>query len=421
MASRAHLKLPNINVNALPEEIKITDEEYKIMTEKYAEEGTKRALALPNRGPITFDKDGKLSQHILDAYYKYGFYVFTNVLSPQEVKEMQEEFEAVLDNAPVDRKATVDQYGKEIKAGRKMYNLVKPLSDHTGKTPFAVFNFKGGETIGRHPMRMVEPIVTSSKAGKKWTVNNIQRPLSHMKTALRCYGHPKMLKVAEAINGPDFTPFTDTFFYKEAGVGSSTAWHQDPSNAWDEDWKNHERSGFDVGGHCGFSFHVSLYNCDANNTLWFLPGTQFNGRMLDIENLASGTGELPDRLPNAVPVICGPGDAYIQNRLTLHCAFPNIGKQQRASLQFGFNRKASVKGIRTHGYGYNEWDTYDETYIKNRQRQILWAINARKQHFPNEKPYEYAPFKGEEDKYEWNEKIRQQLIDEGYWNHTIVI
>ena len=80
-----------------------------------------------------------------------------------------------------------------------------------------------------------------------------------------------------------------------------------------------------------------------------------------------------------------------------------------------------VKGIRTHGYGYNEWDTYDETYIKNRQRQILWAINARKQHFPNEKPYEYAPFKGEEDKYVWNEKIRQQLIDEGYWNHTIVI
>ena len=116
----------------------------------------------------------------------------------------------------------------------------------------------------------------------------------------------KMLKVAEAINGPDFTPFTDTFFYKEAGVGSSTAWHQDPSNAWDEDWKNHERSGFDVGGHCGFSFHVSLYNCDANNTLWFLPGTQFNGRMLDIEKLASGTGELPDRVPNAVPVICGP-------------------------------------------------------------------------------------------------------------------
>ena len=77
--------------------------------------------------------------------------------------------------------------------------------------------------------------------------------------------------------------------------------------------------------------------------------------------------------------------------------------------------------ISIFGQEYSVKAPADETYIKNRQRQILWAINARKQHFPNEKPYEYAPFKGEEDKYEWNEKIRQQLIDEGYWNHTIVI
>ena len=46
-------------------------------------EGQKRALALPNRGPLKFDKDGNIHSDILDAYSKFGFYIFENVISEE--------------------------------------------------------------------------------------------------------------------------------------------------------------------------------------------------------------------------------------------------------------------------------------------------------------------------------------------------
>ena len=46
---------------------------------EYLLAGQAEALALDNRGPIEFDASGKLAQHILEAYSKYGFYVFTGI------------------------------------------------------------------------------------------------------------------------------------------------------------------------------------------------------------------------------------------------------------------------------------------------------------------------------------------------------
>ena len=42
----------------------------------YMNDGLEAALALPNRGPIKFNDDGSLDQSILEAYSKYGFYIF---------------------------------------------------------------------------------------------------------------------------------------------------------------------------------------------------------------------------------------------------------------------------------------------------------------------------------------------------------
>ena len=42
----------------------------------YLNRGLQRALELDNRGPIGFDADGKLHKDILEAYSRYGFYVF---------------------------------------------------------------------------------------------------------------------------------------------------------------------------------------------------------------------------------------------------------------------------------------------------------------------------------------------------------
>ena len=48
--------------------------------EEYLLDGEKRALELGNRGPINFNSDGSLSQDIRDAYSKFGFYIFENVI-----------------------------------------------------------------------------------------------------------------------------------------------------------------------------------------------------------------------------------------------------------------------------------------------------------------------------------------------------
>ena len=52
-------------------------------------------------------------------------------------------------------------------------------------------------------------------------------------TCLRVYGHPQLLRIAEAINGEDFTPFNEALFIKEPGIGAAVSWHQDGTTRWD--------------------------------------------------------------------------------------------------------------------------------------------------------------------------------------------
>ena len=47
--------------------------------QNYLKAGEKRALELDNRGPIKFEKNGKLSTDIRNSYAKYGFYIFEKV------------------------------------------------------------------------------------------------------------------------------------------------------------------------------------------------------------------------------------------------------------------------------------------------------------------------------------------------------
>ena len=48
---------------------------------EYVREGEKAAMALPNRGPMRFDRKGNVASEILEGYAKYGFYVLENFLS----------------------------------------------------------------------------------------------------------------------------------------------------------------------------------------------------------------------------------------------------------------------------------------------------------------------------------------------------
>ena len=84
---------------------------------------------------------------------------------------------------------------------------------------------------------------------------------------MRTYAHPGLLKLAEAINGSDFTPFHEGLFIKYAGLGAAVSWHQDGDTHWDS-------PDFDENSH-GFNFMGQVYGSTAVNGVWVVPQTPF--------------------------------------------------------------------------------------------------------------------------------------------------
>jgi len=223
--------------------------------------------------------------------------------------------------------------------------------------------------------------------------------LQFSEAALRVYGHPALLAVAAAINGPDFTPFNEALWIKEPGKGASVAWHQDGTTHWDSpDW--------DQGIH-GFNFMGQLYGCTAANGVWVVPGSHKQGR-IDIAGLAADAGT--ERLPGAVPIICAPGDVAMTNRQALHGSFANNSNDWRVTINFGFHRRTSVLGVKAGGI-HNAVATYDADRIRERARLIGYAIDARRQRFPHEAPFVYQPHAMEGLSYGWDNKAKAEIKD----------
>jgi hypothetical protein len=80
--------------------------------DEYYRDGRARALALGNRGAMRFDDNGRLAEDILDAYREHGFYVFTDVVSQQEIAELTRELDEIIDNAPIAQDNPVDKQGQ---------------------------------------------------------------------------------------------------------------------------------------------------------------------------------------------------------------------------------------------------------------------------------------------------------------------
>ena len=219
-----------------------------------------------------------------------------------------------------------------------------------------------------------------------------------MDSCLRLYGHPQLLSVAEHINGPDFTPFTESIIVKPPGLGASVAWHQDGTKQWDKpDW--------DQGTH-GFNFMAQLYGSTAANGVWILPGSHKQGR-LDIKGMVEANNG-SDRLPGAVPMVCDPGDVVMANRQALHASFPNTSPDWRVTVNFGFHRRSSVLNLETT-YGEDPV-VYDEERIFERSRLIAVGVDARQRHFPHESRYVYQSMVGMEDANQWNEATRENIV-----------
>ena len=365
--------------------------------EAYRDAALERAAALGNRGPMRFDEDGRLEQDILDAYRRTGFYVFTGVLSQQEVDDLRAEFDAVLDNAPVDADGKLDKHGSPVEF-RGYYTL---STDDDGYRD-------GDEDTASEPKRAV--------------VGLVSHPLMMMDSALRTYGHPKILRMVASVNGADFVPFHESIFHKGAGEGPPTRWHQDGRTHWTDDGTALEQPDGSGKTH-GFNFSVSWSNCTPENCLWVVPGSHRQWR------LANG-GSFPpitERLADAVPATLAPGDCVMVNRSSLHGSYPNRSPERRITMVMGFHKRDSAIGTETtnvHAFkkpGTQKRVKYSTDYVLRRARMIPLAIDARRQRFPDEEPFPYAgSYTGDA---AWSDKTRAEIAREGeeYWQQDITL
>ena len=356
----------------------------------YLTAGAARAAAFGNRGPIRFTKDGRLQPEIDEAYRRYGFYVFEDVLATDEVRQLDTELAQLLARVPAPPDSTVDSKRRPASGqARAMpaFAFGKPLSDPYGGTD---------KNHGRHPAKMSEPEPAEDAPAQ--TLYFIYGILEVMNSCLRLYGHPDLLRVAEAINGPDFAPFADSIWIKEPGLGTSVAWHQDGTTHWNRpDWDE------DIHG---FNFMAQLCTTTPANALWLVPGSHKLGK-IDIKGKVDAAGT--DRLPDAVPMLCKPGDVAICNRQALHGSFANTSADRRVSIVFGFHRRDAVLNVEKKQRN-GETVVYDEHRIHKRSRAIQLGIDARARHHPYEKPYVYRPFVGEEGDNRFTEATRGTVL-----------
>lgn len=355
----------------------------------YLRAGEARARALGNRGPLRLTAAGALAPDILDAYWRTGFYVFEGVLGAEELADLEADFHAIQDRLPTAREADTDRQGRPaLGVGHQAPTLFwsKPLGDPFGGTALAG---------GRHPVKMHEPAAAADAPAE--VVYLILGSLQFSDAALRLYAHPGLLAVAAAVNGEDFVPFNEAIFIKAPGLGASVAWHQDGLTHWDSPT-------CDAGTH-GFNFMAQLYGCTAANGVWVVPGSHARGKA-DIRAMVAANGS--ERLAEAVPILCAPGDVAITNRQTVHGSFANTSPDWRVTFNFGFHRRASVLGVVAGGV-HNARAEYDAARIAIRARAIGWAIDARRRRFPAETPFAYAPHRGQS--FTWDDAARAALRD----------
>lgn len=357
----------------------------------YLIDGERRALSLGNRGLIRFDKKGNLSQEILDAYSKHGFYIFENVLSHAELKDIKTDLERLKTQFPVGSGAKLNSQGQPaMGADCKAPNLLwaKPLADPLGGTPIA---------NGRHQVKLFEP--EAAKGAPEESPFVLLGSLQFSEACLRVYGHPQLLQVAAQVNGEDFAPFHECLFIKEPGLGAAVSWHQDGDTHWNS-------PDFDEGIH-GFNFMAQVYGSTAVNGVWVIPGTHKLGKM-DIKALVEKAGS--ERLPDALPIVCKAGDVVICNRQIVHGSFANTGFEPRITVNFGFHRRTSVLGVMGAGI-HAEAMEFDDNIVAERSRVIGLAISARKQFYPQEKAFQYAPLKDVQDTLVWNQQAKDSIKD----------
>ena len=138
---------------------------------------------------------------------------------------------------------------------------------------------------------------------------------------------------------------------------------------------------------------------------------------LDIRAMVERSGN--ERLPDAVPLICGPGDVAISNRQVVHGSFANTSPDCRVTLAMGCFARRWVQGVTGYDLATNEPRTYDAQWIDKRCEMIGYAIDARRRHFSDETPFTYQPHAMADVRFCWDEAARQAI--RGYYKYDLRI
>ena len=182
---------------------------------QYMFSGLERAKALPNRGPVRFTEEGGLAPEIRAAYSEFGFYVFEGVIGDREMADIHDDLRELRSRFPTHPGAEVDSQGRPaLDAGLRGPGLLwaKALGDPLGGTEAAG---------GRHKVKVRELDAADDAPAESPFI--LFGSLQFSDAALRLYGHPALLRVAEEINGHDFAPFTDVLFIKDPGRGAAVS------------------------------------------------------------------------------------------------------------------------------------------------------------------------------------------------------
>lgn len=365
----------------------------------YVADRARAAESFGCRGPLRYDANGQLHPEILRDFETHGFYIFEGVIDAGELAELRDAVEDTIERAPSPPDSDTDAQGRPalgLDNRIKPYVFIKPLSDPWGGTKLL---------SGRHPTKMIEPTPDSDVPDQ--VVHLVLQMCSSMPAALRLYGHPDLLRITEAINGPDFVPYNDAIFVKKPGVGGAVSWHQDGATHWDHpQW---------YPGIHGFNFQVQLYPTTPANALWIVPGSHAWGR-IDIAARVAANPE-GERLPDAIPLITGAGDVTIVNRQVLHGSFANTSPDPRISITFGFYPRSSVVGVAGElntalGKKKIEPKVYDEQHILRRSAVVQVALDARQQARPHERRYQYAPFANTQDQYRYGPETIESVLQD---------
>ena len=90
-------------------------------------------------------------------------------------------------------------------------------------------------------------------------------------------------------------------------------------------------------------------------------------------------------------------------------SFVNTSPDRRVTLNAGFFPRARVQEVTvTHLDG--RVVTFDSALIHERSRMIAIGIDARRQRFPDEKPYRYQPLSDQQDENRWCVETRRDVV-----------